>query len=148
VKEAIDLAVKVNRILPRYIDVHDSIFKFSLRHAIPIPGIFKPIRYGSHYENLYFIKEELEDVIVATLDLPEPENEAESQFVRILNLYSNALLEAITILREICGALYGKSEGNLKTYSKKQYGRDLERYQVAVLKYSELGQFLTAYFKR
>jgi hypothetical protein len=146
-KEAVDLAVRVNKILPEYITIHDSIFKFSIRHAIPLPLIFKPIDYESHFEGLYFLKEELEQAIASISNLPVGENETDTQFMRVLNLYSNALLEAIVVLREICGALYEKSQGNLDAYPKKQYDRDLERYKISVLKYSELGELLSAYFK-
>ena len=37
---------QVYSILNRYIVIHDAIFKFSLRKAIPIPGVFKAIDYG------------------------------------------------------------------------------------------------------
>ena len=94
-REAVELAVRVNRVLPRYVEIHDSIFKFSIRHAIPLPGIFKPIDYHSHYEGLYFLKEELEEIVVSLSNLPAAENEAEAQFVRVLDAYSNALLNTI-----------------------------------------------------
>lgn len=81
-------------------------------------------------------------------NLPAAENEAEAQFVRVLYAYSNALINAIVGLREMCGALYEKSQGRLGSYSKAKYDSDLKRYNALVQRYSDIGQMLSAYFNR
>jgi hypothetical protein len=124
VQELIELALRVNELLHQYIQIHDSIFKFSIRQAIPMPGIFKAIDYGSHYESLYFIKQELEEIIIS---MPNASN-ANLEFAQALGTYAQALLQSITILRETCGKLYEKSQGNLTSYTKQSYNSDFEIY--------------------
>ncbi|OGP08206.1 MAG: hypothetical protein A3G39_06615 [Deltaproteobacteria bacterium RIFCSPLOWO2_12_FULL_43_16] len=55
-----DEIYEVHGILERYIVIHDAIFKFSWRKAIPIPCLFKPINYGQHVANI--------DSFISTLD--------------------------------------------------------------------------------
>jgi hypothetical protein len=54
---------QVNSILDRYIVIHDAIFKFSLRKAIPIPGVFKPIDYWQHLRVLDALVSELQEIV-------------------------------------------------------------------------------------
>lgn len=141
-QELIELALRVNEQLQQYIEIHDNIFAFSFRKMIPLPIIFKAIDYQSHYDGLYFIKEELEGIIETISSFPQSNNE----FVKVLEAYSKALLETILILREMCGNLYEKNQGDLTSYKKNQYNIDLKNYQASVEKYIALGQKLNAYF--
>ncbi len=59
----IEAAAEIGNLLHRYIDVHNRIFKTSLRHIIPIPGVFKPINYQQCFESLRFIEQEVESVL-------------------------------------------------------------------------------------
>ena len=40
------IAVEINGLLSRYVEVHDAIFQFSWRKIIPLPFIFRPIDFG------------------------------------------------------------------------------------------------------
>ena len=46
------LARRVAAILDEYVGLHDALYKFSMRHVIPIPGIFKPIDFGAFHAQL------------------------------------------------------------------------------------------------
>jgi hypothetical protein len=144
IHDLIELALRTNELLQQYVKIHDDIFAFSVRKMIPLPGIFKAIDYQSHFEGLYFIKEELEGIISSIAISPQSNNE----FARALEAYSKSLLETILILREMCGNLYEKSQGDLTSYRKSQYNVDLRNYQASVERYTALGQRLNAYFQR
>lgn len=139
-QQLVEKSLVVHNILDRYIQVHDDIFKFSLRKVIPIPGLFKPIDYKLHYESLYCLKEELEGFIINLDD--------SNDFAAILKQYAQALMDTILFLREICGKLYEKSKDDLGLYSKQQYQNNIAAYQSLVQRYRALGLELNRYFKK
>lgn len=47
-EQIIKLSWNVNDLLSQHVAIHDDIFKTSICHAIPIPGIFKAIYFGAH----------------------------------------------------------------------------------------------------
>jgi hypothetical protein len=47
-----DELIRINAVLHEYIAIHDAIFKFAWRKAIPIPGLFKPTDFGAHVKDL------------------------------------------------------------------------------------------------
>lgn len=128
------LILCVHDLLHRYIRVHDEIFKFSLRKIIPIPGIFKRIEYLQHFEDLYFILEELDGV----LDQAEASSDIPMFLAAMLSTYLHALRETILELREMCGRLYEKAQGST-TYSHEAYKQDLQHYEALVLRYKQAG---------
>jgi hypothetical protein len=131
---------QVQAILDRYIVIHDKIFKFSLRKAIPIPGIFKPIDFGQHFRDLDSLASELEQVAICTSDRAEvPE---------VFQQYVNALLRTIQFLRDMCNRLYDKSEGDLQSYKMNQYKADVSEYEGLVEKYCLLGSELNEYVRK
>ena len=44
--------IRANAILREYVAIHDAIFKFSWRKAIPIPGLFKATDFVAHFRDL------------------------------------------------------------------------------------------------
>ena len=129
--------------LHRYISVHNHIFKTSLRHIIPIPGIFKPINYQRHFESLRFIEMELKRLLADVQESPYAANE----FAVALHEYGVALLDAIVQLQKMCANLFQKADGTLE-YSKADYKRELNEYQKLVVQYQHLGASVNAYFGR
>ncbi len=143
-EKAIELALRTNELLQSYIKIHDEIFGFSIRKIIPVPGIFKSIDYQFYYERLYFIKQELKEVLASVSASPKDA----SGFVDTLEDYVKALLETVSHLREMCGNLFEKSKNAAESYSKGTYKSDLNRYEGLALRYKELGQRLNSYFQR
>jgi hypothetical protein len=131
---------QVHTILQRFVSIHDKIFKFSLRKAIPVPGIFKSINYVQHFRNLDSLASALEELAISTsdrADIPE-----------VFQQYVAALLTTIKSLRDICGRLYEKSEGDLQSYSKEQYKADVAKYEGLVDKYRQMGSALNEYIRK
>ena len=122
---------QVHLILERYIAIHEKIFKFSWRKAIPIPGLFKPIDYGQHFVELNSLVSALEELA----DSANNRAGATSAFQQ----YVTALLDAMRFLRDMCKRLYDKKQGILKGYTIDQYESDVTTYQGLVAKYRALG---------
>jgi len=131
-------ALAIHEILKQYIVVQDRIFRFSLRKIIPIPGIFKAIDYGKHHKELDSLRERLENLLER---LQESDD-----FTSLVRQYGEAVLETILVLRKMCEQLFRKSQGDLGSYSKKQYNQDLATYEACVNRYRALGLRLNEYF--
>ena len=122
---------RTNAILDEYIAIHDAIFKFSWRKALPIPGLFKATDFGAHVRDLDRLASKLVDISAAL--------KAESGALEGSHQYMAAVLEAIQALREICRRFYEKSQGDLSKYPMAEYNADLKDYEALVNKCQELG---------
>ncbi|MEK6692627.1 MAG: hypothetical protein AABY44_04285 [Nitrospirota bacterium] len=125
---------QVHSILERYVVIHDKIFKFSLRKAIPIPGLFKPIDYGQHFRELDSLISALEQLAISTSN--------KAGIPNVFQQYVTALLKTMQFLRDMCRRLYDKSQGDLQSYKMGQYKSDVTRYEGLVEKYRSLGSTL------
>lgn len=123
--------IRTNAILGEYVTIHDAIFKFSWRKALPIPGLFKTTDFGAHFRDLDRLASKLA-AISATL-------KAESRALEGSHQYAAAVLEAIHALRDICRRFYEKSQGDLSKYPMSEYNADLKSYEGLVNKCQELG---------
>jgi len=126
-----DELYRVHAILKEYVSIHDRIFKPSLRKNIRIPGIFKPIDFGRHFDDLGVLVNELEEVTISA-DL----GDKQPVFIE----YVTALLRTIEELRVLCGKLSAKSEG--AAYSMEEYKSDVAAYQDLVSEYRAIGSKL------
>lgn len=137
--DLIQKAVEVHEVLTRYIQIHNDLFKPSIRRIIPIPGIFQSIDYGKHYDSLTALTNDLESIIsgVAVND----------DFAGALREYAQALFQTISSLREICRKLYEKSQGDMNSYLKGQYESDLAEYHSYERTYQILGEHLNQYLR-
>ena len=126
-----DKLFQVNAILQEYISIHDQIFKPSLRKSIHIPGFFKPIDFGKHFEDLGVLSKELGELTISD-DL----DDQHSVFIE----YVTALLHTINELRILCKKLSAKSEGG--AYSMTEYKDDIALYQDLVGEYRAIGSKL------
>ena len=130
---------QAHEILEEYVTIHDLIFKFSWRKAIPIPGLFNAIDYSRHFKELSRLGAELEalsSALTAKPEVPKP-------FIG----YTEALLQTIQLLRQMCGQLHEKSQGEFETYSMSEYNSDVKRYEGFVSKYHALGAALNGYMR-
>lgn len=137
--DLVQKAMEVHKVLTRYIQIHNDVFKSSIRRVIPIPGIFQAIDYGKHQSNLAKLANELEAIIFGTV--------GDDEFASVLQEYARALLQTISSLREICGKLYEKSQGSLNSYPKSQYEADLAKYHSYERTYQALGRRLNQYLR-
>ncbi|MCK4818086.1 hypothetical protein KA005_20115, partial [bacterium] len=131
-----DKLFRVHAILEEYVPIHDQIFKPSLRKTIRIPGFFKPIDFGKHFEDLGVLVNALEEVIIST-DL----GDQQPVFIE----YVTALLRTIEALRVLCDKLFAKSGGT--TYSMAEYKSDVAAYQNLVTEYRAIGSKLNLQLK-
>ena len=126
--------IRANAILREYVVIHDAIFKFSWRKTLPIPGIFKATDFGAHFRDLGRLASELAAISSAL--------KAESGSLEGSHQYTAVVLEAIQALREICGRLYEKSQGELSKYPMAEYNANLKTYEGLMNKCQELGAAL------
>ena len=133
-----ELPKEINRVLNGYIFVHDEIFRFSLRKIIPIPGIFKPINYESHYKKLDFLQNRLSQIIK---DIPE-----NTEFFKLLKEYAQSLLNTILWLQDICQKFTDKLN-RVNGYTKNAYDKDMQTYNHSVNTYRSLGIRLNKLYK-
>jgi len=126
-----DELIRINAILHEYVAIHDAIFKFAWRKAIPIPGLFKPTDFGAHFKDL--------SRLVSKLTAQSLALKADSGALEGVQQYAAALLEAVQALRGICGRFYEKSQGHLSKYPMTEYNADLKVYEGLLNKCQEFG---------
>ena len=131
--------IRANAILHKYVAIHDAIFKFSWRKALPIPGLFKPTDFGAHFKSLGRLASELAAISSAL--------KADSGSLEGSHQYAAALLEAVQALREICGRFYEKSQGDLSKYPMAEYNANLKTYEGLMNKCQELGVALKRHIR-
>lgn len=124
---------RANAILAEYAAIHDSIFKFSWRRTLPIPGIFKATDFGAHFKDLNRLAAKLAPISSRL----EAESGSEESY-----RYTAALLEAIQALREICKRFHEKSHGDLSKYPMAEYNANLKIYEGLMNRCQELGAAL------
>ena len=132
------IAIEVNSLLSRYIVIHDAVFKFSLRKVIPLPSIFKAIDFGDLYNQAKQIIAELEKYNRETEDLIQKATQIERRFGLSLSEYCVALIETVSLLRDILFQLYLKSQ-NLSGYRLSEYNKQCDLYKKAASEYRSLG---------
>ena len=134
-----DELIRANAILDEYVSIHDAIFKFSWHKALPIPGLFKVTDFGAHFRDL--------DRVASKLAVISSALKAESGALEGSHQYTVALLEAVQALREICGRLYEKSQGELGKYPMAEYNANLKIYEGLMNKCQELGATLNQHLR-
>lgn len=126
--------IRTNAILGEYATIHDAIFKFSWRKTLPIPGLFKSTDFGSHFRDLDRLASKLAAISAAL--------KAEPEALEGSHQYTEALLETIRALRDICRRFYEQSQGDLGKYPMAEYHTDLKTYEVLMNKCQGLGAAL------
>ena len=144
-----ELSWSVNDLLSQYVAIHDDIFKTSIRHAIPIPGIFKAIDFGAHLGKIENIIPELENCDNKIKSVVENVDGQEREYLDLLSKYTNALIETASRLKIVVGALYAKSQSFVNSnYDWKNYKSDLAKYEQSVQDYMAIGGRLNELFKK
>jgi hypothetical protein len=135
------VAVEIDRLLTRYIKIHDVVFKFSWRKIIPLPFIFKPIDFSGLNNQLKEISSEFEKCTQKITCLLDVTKEHESNFGNFLLTYCKALIQTVSLLEEITFLLALKGEGSNK-YDWKKHHKKCDEYNKAVSNYMSIGDQL------
>lgn len=144
----VELSWNVNDLLSQYVVIHDDIFKTSIRHAIPIPGIFKAIDFGAHLNKIENIIPELENCANKIRSVKNASGQ-EREYLDLLSEYTNALIETASRLKVVVGALYDKSQSFVNSnYDWKNYKSDLAKYEQSVRDYMAIGRRLNELFEK
>lgn len=130
-------ASQVHAILQEYISIHDQIFKPSLRKSIAIPGFFKAIDFGKHFEDLGDLSKARGALAIS--DDPVDQHHVFTEYV-------TALLQTINELRILCQKLSQRSDGG--DYTMEEYKNDVASYQNSAAKYQEIGSKLNLYLSK
>ena len=141
------VAVEIDRLLRRYVAIHDVIFKFSWRKIIPLPFIFKPIDFSSLNSRLRELLSELKDYTQEVSSLLEVTKEQESHFGTVLLTYCKALIQTISLLEEITYLLALKSNGSNK-YNLKEHHEKCDLYNKSVSRYVSIGNQMNDLYQR
>lgn len=145
----IKLSWDVNDLLSQYVAIHDDVFKTSIRHIIPIPGIFKAIDFGVHLARVENIIPELENCDNKIKALAGNFEGQEREYLDLLSRYANALIETVSRLKIVLGALYAKSQSFVNSnYEWKNYKDDLANYEKSVQGYLVVGGRLNELFEK
>lgn len=140
------IAVEVNELLSRYIEIHDVVFKFSWRKIMPLPFIFKPIDFGYFQSGAEQILSQLETCNQQIDNLIEGLKQKERDLAHFLSEYCTILIETVSLLKGILHQLHLKSQGSGK-YSLAEYNRQCDLYKNAVDKYSAMGDQLNELYQ-
>ena len=148
-EQIIELSWNVNDLLSQYVAIHDDIFKTSIRHAIPIPGIFKAIDFGAHLGKVENIIPELENCDSKIKLVVENLSGQEREYLDLLSQYVGALIETVNRLKIVVSALYAKSQSFVNSnYDWKNYKSDLAKYEQSVQDYLVIGGRLNELFEK
>ena len=148
-EQIIELSWNANNILSQYVVIHNDIFKTSIRHAIPIPGIFRPIDFSAHLEKIENIIPELENCDSKIKALIENLIGQEREYLNLLSQYVSALVETVSRLEVVVGALYAKSQHfSNSNYDWKNYKGDLAKYEQSIQNYTAIGGHLNKLFEK
>lgn len=148
-EQIIELSWDVNDLLSQYLEIHDDVFKISIRHAIPIPGIFKPIDFGAHLKKIENIILELENCDNKIKSITNNVNGQEKEYLDLLLKYTTALIETVDYLKVVIVTLYDKSQNFANSnYDWKNYKKDLAEYKQSVQDYIVIGKCLNESFRK
>lgn len=148
-EQIVELSWNVNDLLSQYVAIHDDVFKTSIRHAIPIPGIFKAIDFGAHLEKIENINPRLENCDDKIKSFAKNVNGQEREYIDLLSRYTRALIETISRLKVVVSALYDKSQSFVNSnYDWENYKSDLAKYNQSVQDYMAIGGRLNELFEK
>ena len=148
-EQIIELLWNADDLLSQYVAIHDDIFKTSIRHTIPIPGIFKAIDFGAHLRKIENIIPELENCDSKIKLVVENLSGQEREYLDLLSQYVGALIETVSHLKIVVSALYAKSQSFVNSnYDWKNYKSDLAKYEQSVQDYLVIGGRLNELFEK
>lgn len=144
-----NLSWDINDLLSQYIEIHNNIFKTSIRQRIPIPGIFKAINFSAHLEKIEEIMPEMESLNSKIKLLAINSMSQEKEYLNLLSRYTDALIKTAGYLKIVISALYDKSKSSINSsYNWKNYKKDLAIYEQSIKNYMTIGGQLNNLFDK
>ncbi|WP_405114920.1 hypothetical protein MHH28_11345 [Paenibacillus sp. FSL K6-1217] len=140
----ISIAKNLNHSLTNYTNIHDEIFKKSIRKTMPIPFLFKAINFQELGFKLQDIHNDLSRFKTQVNDIRESGSEDKNKCTIFIE-YVSKLMYAVQLLQGITRNLLLKSEGD-NSYKLNDHTELVERYQKAVEEYYSLGDKMNSLF--
>jgi hypothetical protein len=140
----IAIARNLNDSLTDYTNIHDEIFKKSIRKTIPIPFLFKAINFQELGVKLQDIHNDLSRYKTQVNDIRQSGDEDKNK-CNVFIEYVGKLMYAVQLLQSITHNLLLKSEGN-NGYKLADHTELVERYEKAVDEYYVLGDKMNSVF--
>ncbi|WP_342480260.1 hypothetical protein NST07_23525 [Paenibacillus sp. FSL L8-0340] len=140
----IAIARNLNDSLTDYTNIHDEIFKKSIRNSIPIPFLFKAINFQELEQRLQSIHNDLSRYKTQVNDIRQSGSEAAAK-CNIFIEYVDKLMYAVQLLHGITHNLLLKSEVD-SSYKLNEHTELVKRYEKAVDEYYSLGEKMNSVF--
>jgi len=140
------IALKISNLLKKYVAIHNIVFKFSWRRIIYLPFIFEAIDFNNLCNQVKQILSELETYNQQINRLIENTTQKENLFARSLLKYCIALMETISLLKELLYQLYLKSK-KLNKYNLNKYNKQYNLYKDSIGKYIGIGEQLSELYQ-
>lgn len=145
----VDVSWRVNDLLSKYVGIHNKTFKTSIRHTIPIPGIFKAIDFGALEQEAVSLLPKFQNCKAEIDELLPNCGNTEKQYLKLLSSYMEALINTVNYFVVVLSALYAKSQSFVNSdYDWKNYKSDLAKYERSVQEYQVIGAKLNELFER
>lgn len=142
-----ELAVWVNDLLSRFLEIQREITGLPWWRHLPIPGLFRAIDFAARERSLIGLLTEFEDVRRRSSELRGggTASNRDTTFLDSLDAYSSALHQAVESLTGIVSRLYLKSRGD-RSYRWANYKIDHAKFVVLEKNYVSLGVRLNRLF--
>ncbi len=140
----IALAHQVAEIHGRYIEIHNTVFGFSIRQILSLTQTSDDIDYCAHEETLGDLRTQLKSIQTAVVGLNKTDLVKTSgmKFRIVLKDYIVAFLDTIDRLQFICARLCQEDSNERTQYSTTRLNLDKMAYDESIQRYKKLGRRL------
>lgn len=138
--------ISINNILTRYIQIHDAIFKFSLKKILPLPFAFKKIDFENLFLDTKDLLGELTEIRFKLLEsrLLDTNNK---EFYETVIPYVENFREILQLLSYISLSL-SKKINDPKSYQFSEYQKSIAEYNELRELHQKMGQNLNIIFNK
>ena len=145
-----DISWRSHDLLLEYIAIHDKAFQRSIRHVIPIPGIFKAIDFGALEDQSSTLISKLQNCKTELESILPDYSGVEREYLKLFNTYTDAVINTVKKLNVILSGLYANSQGFLGPLitDRKNYRNDLAKYHESVSEYQRIGEEINMLSKK
>lgn len=136
------IALEVGEIMHNFVDIHNHLFRFSLRRVIPIPGFFQTPQYDEFLQIVDMLRGHLTNL---ENELPKDSTKV-PEMLSATRDYVRSVQHSLSTFNHMCSKLSQKAKGT-KKYSKEEYQLDRSAYLEAEGKRTRHGKMMNAIFK-
>lgn len=131
-------AEQVLKLVTTFVEIHKKVFKSQLKEVLTAFGVKESVPYSVLAGELAEVRDSLERVIGAI--------EGDSEKATALREYTVALKESVDALYAICTRLAGYASGADRSFTRRDYKREVKAYNETVQSYKALGYRLNDLF--